>query len=116
MRPARSRPEGTVTITAVAPERMWASEAGIPFGRLRGENRYEPLPDGRIRVSKGVEVYGPFGPLLPDLGVQDARRHAQELRRLEAEARRRGYRVARANRPARSVLMSLPATPNHADP
>ena len=44
----------TFTITAVEPERMWASETGIPFGRLRGENRYQPLADGKIRVSKRV--------------------------------------------------------------
>jgi hypothetical protein len=47
-------PAGTFTITAVEPERMRANEAGIPFGRLRGENRYQPLADGKIRVSKRV--------------------------------------------------------------
>ena len=41
-------PPGTFTITAVESERMWASEAGRPFGRLRGENRCQPLADGRI--------------------------------------------------------------------
>jgi hypothetical protein len=58
-----SKPPGTFTITAVEPERMWASEAGVPFGRLRGENRYQSLADGTIRVSKRVEVHGPFGSL-----------------------------------------------------
>jgi hypothetical protein len=33
---------------------MRASEAGVLFGRLRGENRYQPLADGKIRVSKRV--------------------------------------------------------------
>jgi hypothetical protein len=37
--PAGALP-GTFTITAVELERMWVSEAGIPFGCLRGENRY----------------------------------------------------------------------------
>jgi hypothetical protein len=74
-------PAGTFTISVVEPERMWAAEAGIPFGCLRGENRYEPLDDRRIRVSKRVEVHGPFGPLFRlILGEEDARRHAQELR------------------------------------
>ena len=41
---------------------MWASEAGIPFGRLRGENRYEPFGDGGIKASERVEVHRPFGP------------------------------------------------------
>jgi hypothetical protein len=45
-------PVGTFTVTAVEPERMWANEAGIPFGRLRDENRYQPLADGKIRVGK----------------------------------------------------------------
>jgi len=40
---------------------MRASEAGIPFGRLLGENRYAQLADGKIGVSKQVEVHGPFG-------------------------------------------------------
>ncbi|HWM98023.1 MAG TPA: hypothetical protein VNO54_13290 [Streptosporangiaceae bacterium] len=74
-------PPGTVAITAVEPERMWASGAGIPFGRLRGENRYEPLADRRIRVSKRVEVHRPFGPLFHLIWEKRVRRHARELRR-----------------------------------
>jgi hypothetical protein len=42
----------------VQPERMWANEAGIPFGRLRGENRYQPLADRKTRASKRVEGTG----------------------------------------------------------
>ena len=53
---ATGAPPGTFTITAVEPERMRASEAGIPFGRLRDENRYQSLADGKIRVIKRIEV------------------------------------------------------------
>lgn len=59
----RRAPAGGFTITEVEPERLWATRAGIPFGHLRGENRYEPAGDGWVRVSKRVEVHGPFGPL-----------------------------------------------------
>ena len=39
---------------------MWASEDGIPFGRLRGENRYQPHADGRSRqqASRGARAGG----------------------------------------------------------
>lgn len=60
----KGAPAGTFTITAVEPERMWSARAGIPFGSLRGVNRYEPLGDGRVRVSKVFEVRGPFAPIL----------------------------------------------------
>src|SRR6202034_445509 len=56
-------PAGAFTITAVEPGRMWSAKAGIPFGSLRGENRYQPVADGKIKVSKRVEISGPFGPL-----------------------------------------------------
>lgn len=39
------------------------SEAGIPFGKLRGRRTYEPQGDGTVRVSEEVEVHGPMGPL-----------------------------------------------------
>src|SRR5690348_15155234 len=56
-------PAGGFVITEVEPGRMWASRAGLPFGHLRGENRYEPAGDGRVRVSKRFEVHGPFAPV-----------------------------------------------------
>jgi hypothetical protein len=68
-----------------------ASEAGIPFGRLRGENRYQPLGDGRIRVSKRVEVHGPFGPLFHLIWEKKMRADMHKsFSALEDEARRRG--------------------------
>ncbi len=83
-------PAGTFTISAVEPERLWASEAGIPFGHLRGENRYEPLGDGRIKVSKRVEVHGPFGPLFHLIWEKKMRADVHKsFVALEAEARRR---------------------------
>ncbi len=84
-------PAGTFTITEVEPERMWSARAGIPFGSLRGVNRYEPLGDGRVRVSKVFEVHGPFAPifrLIWEKGVRSDMRLS--FNALEAEAQRRG--------------------------
>src|SRR5436305_1252442 len=39
----RGAPAGNFTLTEVEPERRWSARAGIPFGSLRGTNRYEPL-------------------------------------------------------------------------
>lgn len=83
-------PACTFTISAVEPERMWGSEAGIPFGHLRDENRYQPLGDGRIKVSKRVELRGPFGPLLHLIWEKEMRADMHKsFAALEAEARRR---------------------------
>lgn len=83
-------PAGWFTVTDVEPERMWAARAGIPFGHLRGVNRYEPLGDGRIKVSKTVEVHGPFGPLFHWIWEKKMRADmAKTFAALEAEAARR---------------------------
>lgn len=84
-------PAGVFTITDVEPGRMWASRAGIPFGHLRGENRYEPVGDGTIKVSKRVEVHGPFGTLFHLIWEKRMRADMHKtFAALEAEARRRG--------------------------
>jgi hypothetical protein len=87
----RGAPAGSFTIVDVEPFRMWSARAGIPFGSLRGVNRFEPLDDGRVRVSKVFEVHGPFAPifrLIWEKGVRSDMRLT--FRALEAEARRRG--------------------------
>ena len=84
-------PAGTFTITDVEPERMWASKAGIPFGHLHGVNRYEPAGDGTIKVSKTVEVHGPFGPLFHWIWEKKMRADmSRTFAALAAEARQRG--------------------------
>ena len=70
---------------------MWASRAGIPFGHLRGVNRYEPASDGRVKVSKLFEVHGPFTPLFRLVWEKKVRADMHKtFAALEAEARRRG--------------------------
>ena|SRR5579859_2405885 len=84
-------PGGAFTITEVEPGRMWASKAGIPFGHLRGVRRYEPLDDGKIRVSEIVEVHGPFGPLFHLIWEKKMRADMPKtFAALEAEAAKRG--------------------------
>lgn len=86
----RGAPAGTFTIAEVEPRRMWSARAGIPFGSLRGVNRYEPLGDGRVRVSKVFEVHGPFGPvfrLIWEKAVRTDMRLTFEA--LQSEAQRR---------------------------
>jgi hypothetical protein len=84
-------PAGAFTITAVEPERMWSAKAGIPFGSLRGESRYQPVADGKIKVSKRVEISGPFGPLFHLIWEKNMRADMHRtFAALEAEARRRG--------------------------
>ena len=87
----RGAPAGTFTITGVEPERMWSARAGIPFGSLRGVNRYEPLGDGKVRVSKVFEVHGPFAPIFRLIWEKAVRSDMRlTFKALQAEAQRRG--------------------------
>jgi hypothetical protein len=86
----KGAPAGTFTITGVEPERMWSARAGIPFGSLRGINCYQPLEDGRVRVSKTFDLHGPFAPIFRL--VWEKRVRADMLltfKALESEANRR---------------------------
>jgi Polyketide cyclase / dehydrase and lipid transport len=84
-------PAGDFTITAAEPERMWASRAGIPFGSLRGERRYEAVGDGKVKVSERVEIHGPFGPVFHLIWEKRMRADIHKtFAALEGEAARRG--------------------------
>ena len=86
----KGAPAGGFTITAVEPERMWSAWAGIPFGSLRGVNRFEPLDDGRILVSKVFEVRGPFAPVFRLIWEKRVRADMLlTFEALQAEAQRR---------------------------
>ncbi|MEV6100649.1 SRPBCC family protein [Nocardia sp. NPDC051981] len=87
----KGAPAGPFTIVAVEPGRSWTSEAGIPFGKLRGHRTYQTLGDGTVRVAENVEVHGLFGPLFK-LVWEKAMRADMPLTfaALEQEALRRG--------------------------
>ncbi|MCU1647350.1 MAG: hypothetical protein JWN03_7625 [Nocardia sp.] len=87
----KGAPAGPFTITAVEPGKTWTSEAGIPFGKLRGQRTYEALGDGTLRVSERVEVHGPFGPLFKLIWAKAMRADMPlTFAALEKEALQRG--------------------------
>ncbi|MFF0488656.1 SRPBCC family protein [Nocardia sp. NPDC003482] len=86
----KGAPAGAFTVTAVEPKRSWTSEAGIPFGKLRGHRTYEALGDGTVRVAERVEIHGPFGPLFHLIWEKAMRADMpRTFAALEAEAARR---------------------------
>lgn len=85
----KGAPAGPFTITAVESGRSWTSEAGIPFGKIRGHYTYEPLGDGTVRVGKRMEVHGPFRPIFRLIWERGIRADMHlTIAALEVEARR----------------------------
>jgi hypothetical protein len=93
-----SKPNGgpgtTWTITGVINHHRWASECALPGGKLTGENIFESLGDGRIRVAKTVCVSGPLVPLFRlYFGRRIRRDMFKTWAALEREVARRGERA-----------------------
>lgn len=66
------------------------NNAAIPFGSLHGVNRYEPLGDGQVRVSKVFQVRGPFAPIFRLIWEKGVRADMRlTFTALQTEARRR---------------------------
>jgi len=65
---------GTFTITSVQPGRSWVSESPLPLGRVIFDHIVEPLPGGRVRVAKGVQVEGGSAGLFRVLAAPRMRR------------------------------------------
>jgi hypothetical protein len=59
----RGGPATDWTITEVVPMRRWASECGLPGGRITGVNTFSAAGDGQVRCTKTVRVTGPLVPL-----------------------------------------------------
>jgi hypothetical protein len=59
----RGGPATEWTITDVIPLSRWASECGLPGGRITGVNTFEQLAGGQVRCTKTVCVTGPLVPL-----------------------------------------------------
>jgi polyketide cyclase/dehydrase/lipid transport protein len=51
------------TITDVVPLSRWASECGLPGGKITGVNTFAAAEDGRVHCIKTVHVTGPLVPL-----------------------------------------------------
>jgi hypothetical protein len=62
-----SKPHGgpatTWTITEVVEQHSWASECGLPGGKLSGRSEFTDLGDGTVRCAKTIDVTGPLVPL-----------------------------------------------------
>jgi polyketide cyclase/dehydrase/lipid transport protein len=65
---------GTFTITEVEPGRRWISESPLPLGRVIFGHIVEPVPGGRVRVAKSVEVEGGSAGLFRVLAAPRMRR------------------------------------------
>lgn len=87
----RGGPGATWTLTDVDAHRRWASEWGLPGGKLAGENAFEPTGDGEVRCTKAVRV---GGPLVPLFRLYFGPRMRRDMRKtwvaLEREVARRG--------------------------
>lgn len=59
----KGAPAGPFTIIAVDEGSSWTSEAGIPFGKIRGHYTYATVGDGAVRVVKRMEIHGSFRPI-----------------------------------------------------
>jgi hypothetical protein len=59
----RGGPATDWTITEVVPLSLWASECGLPGGKITGVNTFEQVQAGRIRCTKTMRVTGPLVPL-----------------------------------------------------
>jgi hypothetical protein len=55
---------GSFTITEVDEGRRWVTECPMPMGKVIFVHVLDPVPTGRVRVVKRVEVQGTFGSLL----------------------------------------------------
>jgi hypothetical protein len=55
---------GAFTITMVDCGRRWVTECPVPLGKVVFDHALEPLPGGRVKVVKQVDVQGGCGPLL----------------------------------------------------
>ncbi|MEV6774328.1 SRPBCC family protein [Nocardia sp. NPDC051030] len=87
----KGAPAGPFTIVAVEPGKSWTSEAGIPFGKLRGHRTYEVVGEGKVKVAEQVEVHGIFGLLFKRVWEKGMRADMPlTFAALEAEALRRG--------------------------
>ncbi|MFI6172795.1 SRPBCC family protein [Nocardia sp. NPDC051052] len=86
----KGAPAGPFTITAVDEGGSWTSEAGIPFGKIRGHYTYTPVGEGAVRVVKRMEIHGPFRPIFRLIWEKGIRSDMHlSFAALEQEAQRR---------------------------
>ncbi|MFC4535719.1 SRPBCC family protein [Sphaerisporangium dianthi] len=84
------------TLLKVDKERGFTTRSPIPFGQMLIINKYEPEGEGRVRVTRTSEVYGPFALIFRYFRKQY--RHDVQLTfaALEQEAARRAAQARSA--------------------
>jgi hypothetical protein len=92
-----NKPRGTpgeggaaFTVTAVEHERSFSTDTKMPLGKMLIDNTFEPLPDGRVAITRDVEVRGGFVPFFRLFFAGGMRKDMQDsFKLLETEAQRR---------------------------
>ena len=105
---------GTFAITSVEPGRRWISESPLPLGRVIFDHIIEPLPDGQLRVVKGVQVEGGSAGLFRVLAAPRMRRDIdQQLAALQQRTQAEQARV-QAEQARTHQVTAKPAAPEPA--
>jgi hypothetical protein len=77
-------------LIAVEPGKKFTSRSPMPLGKMLITNEYAPAGDGRIKVTRTAEVFGPMAPLFKRIWAKDFRADSQKtFEALESEAARR---------------------------
>jgi hypothetical protein len=86
----RGGPVVAMTVEAADPPHRFVDVARLPFARMRTEHLFEPLPDGRTRVSVTIATTGPLAFLWDRVvAAQQAAGAAEQARAMAAHARGR---------------------------
>jgi hypothetical protein len=109
---------GTFAITSVEPGRRWISESPLPLGRVIFDHIIEPLPDGQLRVVKGVQVEGGSAGLFRVLAAPRMRRDIdQQLAALQQRTQAEQARTHQVTaKPAAPEPAQVPAPPRAEPP
>jgi Polyketide cyclase / dehydrase and lipid transport len=105
---------GTFAIISVEPGRRWISESPLPLGRVIFDHIIEPLPDGQVRVVKGVQVEGGSAGLFRVLAAPRMRRDIdQQLAALQQRTQAEQAR-GQAEQARKHQVTAKPAAPEPA--
>jgi len=85
-----SKRRGPFRLVAVEPGSSYTTRSPMPLGKMLIINRYQPQGDGRLAVSRRVEVYGAFAGVFRRRWADAFRADTQStFQALEKEAQRR---------------------------
>ncbi|MCC8245563.1 SRPBCC family protein [Saccharothrix luteola] len=86
----RGGPRGNFTITSIEDGRSYSTESPMPMGKMLINTIFEPVGEGKVKVTREVELSGAFVPVFKKLFLKGMRADMHEtFAALEAEAQRR---------------------------